>query len=213
MQLEILKDEGYKLQVHVKKATPALLNALRRTLIAGLPAFAVDKVDFYENNSALVNEYISNRVGLIPLTWEESVAEGAQVTLSLNAEGPCMVYSRDLRSSDEKIRVYNENIPLVKLAADQRLRFEAFAVKGRGNQHAKFQSAIASFGLVPVGSKVTDIKDADRDNAKGEREFQAGEFILFVESYNNVSAADQLKRAVKLLEEKADALADAKELK
>ncbi len=213
MQLEVLKDEGHKLQLHAKKTSVGVMNAVRRTIVSELPCYAVDRVDFYENNSALVNEYLANRIGLIPLTWEESVAEGAQVSLSLNAEGPCMVYSRDIRSSDEKIKVFNENIPLVKLAADQRLRFEAFAIKGKGKTHAKFQSAMASYGLVPKEGKVTGIADIDRDDKDGVRDFREDEFVLAIESYNNVPAKEHVLRALNMLVEKTEILEKSKELK
>ncbi len=213
LQLEVLKNEGAHLQVHLKHAEVGLVNALRRAILSDLPCFAIDRVDFYENTSSMFNEYLANRIGLIPLTWEESVAEDAQVTFSLNVEGPCMVYSRDLRSNDDKIRVFNENIPLIKLAADQRLRFEAFALKGTLKQHAKFQSALASYSLVPERGKASVMAEADRDDEKGERNFKENEYIFLVESYNNLSAKEQLQRGIRLLQQKLDALEDAKDLK
>ncbi|MFH1106827.1 MAG: DNA-directed RNA polymerase subunit D [Candidatus Micrarchaeota archaeon] len=214
MQLEVLKDEGSRIQVHVKGASIALVNALRRAVISDLECFAIDTVDFYENNSVMFNEYLANRLGLIPLSYEESVAEDAQVSLSLNAEGPGMVYSRDLRSSDEKIRVFSENIPIIKLAADQKLRLEAFAIRGTAKQHAKFQCALASYAFYPAKGKVSDIRDADRDAAEGKpMEYKDGEFVFLVESFNDVPAKEQLKRAAELLRRKAEALSKEKELK
>ncbi|MFH1199640.1 MAG: DNA-directed RNA polymerase subunit D [Candidatus Micrarchaeota archaeon] len=214
MQLEVLKDEGSRIQFHAKGASVALVNALRRAVLSDLECFAVDTVDFYENNSVMFNEYLANRIGMIPLTWEESYADDAQVSLSLNAEGPGMVYSRDLRSSDEKIKPANENIPIIKLAADQKLRFEAFAVKGTAKTHAKFQCAMASYAYYPAKGRMTDIKDADKDTGDGKpAEYKEGEFIFLVESYNNVPAREQLKRAAQLIEAKAEALSKEKELK
>ncbi len=214
MQLEVLKDEGSRIQAHVKGASVALVNALRRAVLSDIECFAIDAVDFYENNSVMFNEYLANRIGLVPLTYEESFADDAQVTLSLNAEGPGMVYSRDLRSSDEKIKVFDENIPIIKLAADQRLRLEAFAVKGTAKQHAKFQCALASYAYYPAKGKVADIKDADRDAGDGKpAEYKDGEFLFLVESYNNVAAKDHLKRAAEMLAHKAEALSKEKELK
>ncbi|MBU1197677.1 hypothetical protein KJ765_04150 [Candidatus Micrarchaeota archaeon] len=214
MQLDVLKEDGFKLQLHVKKTRVGLMNALRRTMLSELESYAIDRVDFYENNSAMFNEYLANRIGLVPLTWEESVADDAEVTFSMNAEGPCMVYSRDMRSNDEKIRVFNENIPIIKLAADQRLRFEGFAIKGKGKQHAKFQSVLASYSLVPLKRSVKELAEVDKSDSKGiPEEFREDEYIFFVESYNNVRAADHLKRALTLLQAKLDALEAVKELK
>lgn len=177
----------------VKGASVGIMNALRRAVISDLESFAIEEVDFYENNSAMFNDYLANRLGMIPLTFEKSDTEGADITLALNAEGPCMVYSRDLKSSDEKIRVYNDNVPIIKLAANQKLRLEAHATRGTMKKHAKFQCAIFSYEY-----------DLEKKNP---------EFGFFVESYNNLTGEEQLIRALKLLGEKAEMLLKAKELK
>ncbi|MFH1257866.1 MAG: DNA-directed RNA polymerase subunit D [Candidatus Micrarchaeota archaeon] len=193
MEFSILKNERQKLEIKVKGASVAMMNALRRSIISDLEAFAIDDVDFYENNSAMFNDYVANRLGMMPLTYEENYADKVEITLSLNAEGPCMVYSRDLKSSDERIKVYNDNIPIMKLGPNQKLRLEAKVTKGTSKQHAKFQSAIASYNYDP--------------------EKKSPEFTFFVESFNNLSAEEQLLRGLKLLQEKAVELGKSKEIK
>ncbi len=193
MQIEIQKNERAKLRLKVKETSFAFMNALRRAVISELEAFAAEEVDIYENNSPMFNEYIANRLGLIPLTYEENYGEGIDITLSLNAEGPCMVYSRDLKSSDERIKVFNDNIPIIKLGANQKLRLEAKVGRGTAKKHAKFQSGIASYSYDP--------------------EKRNPEFEFFVESYNNLAAEEQLMRALRLLEGRTDALLKSKELK
>ncbi len=132
------------------KGTPiSLLNLLRRTIISGLPGFAIDEITFYENNSALFNEYLANRLALIPLTFEENTQDDAKIMFELNAEcieGEKIVHSSELSTTDAAIKVFSQNIPIIKLAKHQPLRLDADAVKGIGKAHAKFQSAIASYG-------------------------------------------------------------------
>ncbi|MEK6843581.1 MAG: DNA-directed RNA polymerase subunit D [Candidatus Micrarchaeota archaeon] len=193
MQITIVKNEMSKMEIKVKDTSVAMMNALRRTITSGLETFAIDELDVYENNSAMFNDYIANRLALVPLTYEESHAEKLEMSLNLNAEGPCMVYSRDLRSSDEAIKVYNENIPIMKLGANQKLRLEAKIAKGMGRDHAKFQCALASYEYNP--------------------EKKNPEFVFFIESFNNVTAEDQLKRALEVLDKNAKILEKSKEIK
>ncbi len=149
MEFEKVEEKGSTLVLRVKNATIAQANALRRTIISRLPSFAMDEVDVYENNSSLFNEYLANRLGLVPLTYESEVADDAKIAFTVNAEGPCTVYSKDLKSTDEKIKVFSENIPLIKLSEGQRFRAEAVAVKGIAKQHAKYQCALASYSYYP----------------------------------------------------------------
>ena len=237
MKIIPLHEKNECLTLHLKECTPAAANALRRIIIDELPAFAIDEVDFFENNSCMYNEYIANRLALIPLTFDDEVSEDAKIVFSLDKEGPCTIYSHELRSTDEKIKVFCKNIPIIKLGERQRLRLEATAIRGTARQHAKFQSALASYSYYPEikvkkGEKLAaaatacprkiisasgdlvnlencDLCDACKEAApeavsvKGKED----EFIFFTETYNNVPAAQQFKRALAILAEKCDALA------
>ena len=60
------------------------------------------------------------------------------IMFSLNEVGPKVVYSKDLISSDSKIKPVYDTIPLVKLKEGEELNIEAVAKVGYGKEHAKW---------------------------------------------------------------------------
>ena len=50
-----------------ENSTPSIANSLRRTMERDIPTFAIEIVHIFENTSALEDEMISHRLGLIPL--------------------------------------------------------------------------------------------------------------------------------------------------
>ncbi len=242
MKFSLLEKKGdSKAVLKLTDASVAFANALRRAIINQLPCFAIDEVDFYENNSALYNEYIANRLGLIPLTYDSEVGDDKKISLTINTQGPGIVYSKDLISADELIKPLDDNFPIADLAEGQKLRVEAFAIKGTSKKHAKFQAAHASYGSMPsfkvkknspklkefldslprkcfdekgnvVAWKADGLEDFALDNPDiAEYSLDDDEFVFTVESYNNVPALEQLRCALKITAESASQA--AKELK
>ncbi len=135
-----------------------IANARRRIMISEMPVLAVESVDITENDSVLYNEVLSHRMGLIPLSFpkdkfhakeegnEDSLGE---VVLVINKKGPCMVYSGDIKSSDPDVKPLYDNIPIVELFDDQKLKLEATAVLGYAKDHARYQAAIAHYRYFP----------------------------------------------------------------
>lgn len=138
----------------VKNVSAAFINAIRRVAIAEVPKLAVDYIRVYDNSSSLYNETLASRIGLIPLKADDLESfkmpdkcecggvgcASCQTVLSLSAEGPKIVYSSDIVSSDPSIRPAYQDIPLVKLNEGQRVVCEAIAKLGIGKNHAKWQA-------------------------------------------------------------------------
>ncbi len=176
VEFEILEKREDSIKFILKGVDVAFANALRRTILAEVPTFAVDEVEFFENDSALFDEIIAHRLAMIPLTTpvdrfslDALELDDYTVTLSLEAEGPGMVYSGDLKSSDEGIKPANPNIPIVKLADGQKLTFNAYARLGRGKDHAKWQPGFVYYKYLTKIHVSKDVPDWEELKELAER--------------------------------------------
>lgn len=150
MKVEILHKSQDELNFVIDGIDVTMANTLRRIMFAEIPIMAVKEVEFKKNNSALYDEILAHRIGLVPLTTDlksynlpsecKCDREGCalcQVHLSISATGPCSVYSKDLKSTDPKIVPAIGDLPLVELMNGQKLEFVATAVLGFGKDHVK----------------------------------------------------------------------------
>ena len=67
MKINILELKPKKAVIKIEDIEPYLINSLRRILIAELPKLAIENVVIYDNTSALFDEIIAHRLGLIPI--------------------------------------------------------------------------------------------------------------------------------------------------
>ncbi len=145
MDIEIKEDTDRTFRFVLKKIASNYANALRRAALSSIETFAIDRVTFYENTSAMFDEYIAHRIGLVPIKTPSKPTKDEEVLFTLEASGPCTVYSKELRSSDKEVKVANLDIPIIKLIEGQQIRIEAKAILGTGFKHAKFQPALATY--------------------------------------------------------------------
>lgn len=121
-----------------------LANALRRTMLQDLPAWAVSRVNFLRNDTPFPDEMLAHRLGLIPLMPVAAAPEaGAPETACFRLErtGPCTVLSADLMPSGP-VRA-DQSISLCPLSEGQSLILEAECKVGTGAQHARFVQVVA----------------------------------------------------------------------
>ncbi len=205
MSLEILEHDGTKIKVIIKGIHRSYVNAIRRFAISEVPTMAIDDVVILENSSAIYDELIAHRLGLIPLKTdlaryvlpEECECNSplgcpkCRVLLVLDAaaiDKTKVVYSGDLVSEDGFVKPISNSIPIVKLAPKQSIKLEAYARLGKGKEHAKWQPTTISV-LKPISE--------EEDNC-----------MLYIESSGSLPAREILTKAVEILKGKLLELAE-----
>ncbi len=185
MDLKVLEDTPKVFRFTLSKASNAQANALRRIALNSVSTFAINKATFYENGSAMFDEYIAHRIGLVPIvTPLKGYGEEDSVLFTLEANGPKTVYSGELLSKEKDVKVANENIPLIKLAEGQKLKLEGKATLGVASTHAKFQPGIVTF------------------EQKAE-----GTFEFYVEAFGQLPPREIINKACGIIKEQAKEIA------
>ena len=203
MEIEIVELEERKCKFILKNSTPAKANALRRTMLSDIPKMAIDDVEFhlgpidvdgkeFESITPLFDEIIAHRLGMVPVPTDYGLfnfkdqcscggvgCPSCVITYSLNKHGPCTVLSGDLQPlGDSKLKVKDEDIPIVELADGQSVLIYAHAVMGTAKKHVKWQVANGvGYKYMPVidvdDSKMTAETAADIAKACPKKVFEA----------------------------------------
>ena len=173
MEIEFASLDPTLARFTLSGASPGFANAFRRAMISEVPTLAIEDVRIYDNTSALFDEMLAHRLGLIPIktdlttytTQEKCACSGAGcpgciATFTLSVEGPKVVMSSDLIPQDPEATPVFGNIPIVKLTKGQKLVVEARAVLNTGREHAKWQpTLVCGYKNYPVIA-ISDACDA-----------------------------------------------------
>ena len=162
MEIKLLNKIKDREMLRIIGPEVSYINTLRRLMGNEVPVMAIEDVEFSKNSSALYDEIIAHRLGLIPLQTDlesynlpnECKCKGvgcAQCTLKLvlKVKGPKTVYASDLKSQDPKVKVVYPKMPIVKLIEGQELAFEATAILGKGKEHMKWSPGLIYYKKTP----------------------------------------------------------------
>lgn len=185
MKIEVDTLQPKKAALSIHDSEIYLINSIRRIMLSELPKLAIQDIVIYDNTSALFDEIIGHRIGLIPIPTDlsllnfrsECACDGAgcpscTVRYTLSKEGEGKVTSGDLQPSEESWKITEDKIPIVELYNDQRLILEVEAILGRGIDHAKWQSVISpGYRFIPTitfdESKKKDVEEFVEELPKG----------------------------------------------
>jgi len=165
MKIEKIKEEKKKgkLSFLLKDSDEIFANTVRRLIMEEVPVLAVEDVEIKDNNSALYDEMLALRIGLVPIKTdlksyvlkEKCKCEGAgcaqcELKIHLKANKKGYVYAEAAESSDPKCSFAYPKMPIVKLLAKQKVDLNLTAVLGKGKDHAKWISGLIFYKKEPV---------------------------------------------------------------
>ncbi len=206
----------------------SLLNAIRRS-VEEIPTLAIEDVEIFKNDSALYDEVLAHRIGLVPLKSDNKLTSKSTGTLSLKKVGPGTVYSGDFKGD---LKIVYDSIPLTILEKDQEIEILATANVGTGLQHTKHvpgliyyrhlfevktgnvridsivQNSLGAIKPEKKGNKwICDLNDAQIDEIKNldkESILDSSEFLLFVESFGMLDAEKIFSKAIETLQKNVE---------
>lgn len=213
--VKIVEKKGNRIGF-ILQTNETMANAIRRS-VNEIPVVAIDEVEIHKNDSALYDEMIAHRIGLIPiksnrkLEMPQEDSDGkksmkSEIQLSLKVKGPATVYSKDLKGDIEQV---HENLPIVILNKDQELEMLAYARLGTGEKHSKYSPGLVYYRHVTNikiknGEKASEIiekmKEGLIDAPKGK--VKSGEVIKcymdsdYVESFTSDNNKDSIETSI-----------------
>ncbi|KZO98975.1 insert subdomain of RNA polymerase alpha subunit [Calocera viscosa TUFC12733] len=94
----------------------AFANSLRRVIMADVATVAIDMVEIEVNTTVLVDEFLSHRLGMIPLT-STNCEEGMRYKRDCPCLGFCrycaIVYEIDVRCTEGEMNVTSEHLTMI----------------------------------------------------------------------------------------------------
>jgi DNA-directed RNA polymerase subunit D len=204
----------------------SLANAIRRS-VAEISVMAIDECDIYKNDSALYDEMIAHRLGLISLK-NQKLKKDDTVEMKLKSKGKGEGTEVLAGELGEEV-VYPET-PVVLLAEGQEIELVARARVGKGIDHAKFMPGLVYYKHLPqvkisgegekqvelaelypeafemFGEKVKvknawacDSDDEDMKDFPGVEISFDDNLVFAIESWGQISASDIFVEACKAL--------------
>ena len=216
MATKIIKKSENEIKFVLDKSTQELANALRRVISFEVPVLAIEDVYFTKNSSALYDEILAHRLGLIPLKGAKSYGLPAdckckgkgcsrcQAKLKLKIKGPAVVTAGDLKFKDPSVKPVYLDMPIVKLLENQELAFEATACLGLGTEHTKWSAGLAFYQRYPaISISQKDLKNPEiAVNSCPRNVFEVNGSKLVVKDLLNcnlcMSCVDKTNKAIKV---------------
>lgn len=167
LDIQIISKTDNTLEFDIFNCHPSVANAIRRALIAMVPTMAIHNVLVYENTTIFPDEYIAHRIGLIPIDVNPDYFSFLKD--EENFDNVLNFRIHKINTTDEIINLTSTDIEFIpadcqdqmvvnvkpgvlicKLAPKHEIEMTFKAIKGTGEQHAKWSPvSLCSYRLMP----------------------------------------------------------------
>lgn len=175
--------------VFITDIKESLANAIRR-YVNEIPILAVDELEISRNDSALYDETISHRIGLMPLKTDKNVKEKTTGKIKLKTKKAGMVYSGEFEGD---IKQVYDKIPITLLDKDQELDIVANIKAGKGSEHSKFSPGLLFYRNIAEINLDSDFKNEIKNACPNNEIKENGKIITILD--------DKKKEIVDICEE------------
>jgi len=200
----------------------SLANAIRR-YIDQIPILAIDEVEISKNDSALYDETVAHRLGVIPLKMSKDLKENTEEQLALVVKKEGYVYAEEMKGKVDP--VYGKT-PITLLKKGQEIEILATARLGKGSKHAKFSPGLMFYrnamkikidkdspkeiSNLPVLEKIKDEITIDENMCDKFNEYfskeknmpaPTGELIITIESFGQMDEEEMFKKSIEVLKQ------------
>ena len=209
-----------KIQKHDKKTgkisfttdmSISLANAIRRSVLE-IPIMAIDEVEIVKNDSALYDEVLAHRIGLIPI--KTAKVSSKEIKFKIKEIGPKIVYSTNIKPDVET----GYKLPITLLEKEQELQLTGTARLGIGIEHVKYSPGliyykhniddeVLNFVKINAQGKISyDEKDLKEKNLSEEERnkikklSKAEELIFNIESWGQIEVKNIFIQATEVLD-------------
>lgn len=192
-----------------------LANAIRRSVLE-IPIMAIDDVEIIKNDSALYDEILAHRIGLIPIKTN-SVKE---TKFRLLETGPKIIVSGDFKPSTDA----RDKLPIVLLDKDQEIEIIGNARLGKGIDHIKYspgliyykhdlQDEILDYVHINEEGECNHDEDEMKNKKLSEEQIKKVKSVknvleleFFIESWGQIDVKDIFLKAIEALNDNLDEL-------
>ena len=151
----------------------SLANAIRR-YVNQIPVLAIDEVKVSKNDSALYDEIIAHRLGLIPLKFNKDKKD-PKINLNIKREG--IIYSKDFKGAEA---IYDKT-PITFLNKGQELEIKATTKMGKGVEHSKFSPGLMFYRNIAEITLDKELKEEIKNNFPENNISEKGNKIIVLD--------------------------------
>lgn len=232
--MELIDKTDEKIKI-VTNIDVSLANAIRRS-VSEIPIMAISEADIYKNDSALYDEIISHRLGLIPLKNKKlKKDEIIELKLKVKSKGE----KTEVLSGSLGEDVVYKDMPIVLLESGQEIELVAKAKSGIGLEHARFSPGTIFYKHLPkikvsgdgeksselaelypkafrfedgklkvLDASECDLDQEDMESYKGITIDFGEELVLNVESWGQIKPAEIFVSACKALKDNLEIISE-----